>query len=155
MLGSSSLMTNLRFSFMRVLLPRAPWDAQEGSRETILLIPVGSLIALGISEGDLGTLHAQTWDRITLFVPLLAPPNTSEFYLLHNCLYSSKCICSPTLESLNSWLQPNYFPRFPMTKLRFKEKPRSHSGLREGNGLVSNLVYVCLCSEVSETLWSP
>lgn len=55
----------------------------EENRETVLLIPVGSSVALSVTEGDLGAVPAQTWDRIMPFVPLtwhqVIPPVSFTF----------------------------------------------------------------------------
>lgn len=42
----------------------------EENRETVLLIPMGSSVAMSVTEGDLAAVRARTWDRIMPFVPL-------------------------------------------------------------------------------------
>lgn len=57
----------------------------EENRETVLLIPVGSSVALSVTEGVLGAVRAQTWGRIMPFVPLawhhVMPPVSFTFCL--------------------------------------------------------------------------
>lgn len=63
--------------------------------EKVLLIPVGSSVALGVSEDNLGAVCSDMGQSQAICASRLASPNNnSEFYLSRSCLYSSECTCS-------------------------------------------------------------
>lgn len=73
--------------------------------EKILLIPMGSSVALGVSEDNLGAVRSQTWDRVKPFLPLAWHHLTitaSLIFCVAAYTHQSALVRLPMLESLDS-----------------------------------------------------